>query len=165
MTVWIILEPFTYSTKIVRRRFGPLLLYRLTFALCSSEMYMHEWHSIQWEMTRKTASKLCDKHDNYTFSMCISKNVNYSCWVHKLFEHVQKLRTGLQRLHAWEERCSNRLSLSLSLLEWPGMTRNDHSNQLELSIRPGSGVDSGQWDRGIMPKSHCAESTAEYGWM
>ncbi len=81
--------------------------------------------------------------------MCISKNVNYSCWVHKHFEHVQKRRTGLPRLHAPEERCSNRLSLSLSLLEWPGMTRNDHSNQLELSIHPRSWVDSGQWDWGI----------------
>ncbi len=29
------------------------------------------------------------------------------------------------------------------------MTRNDHSNQLELSIRPCSGVDSGQCDWGI----------------
>ncbi len=30
------------------------------------------------------------------------------------------------------------------------MTRNDHSNQLELSIGPRSGVDSGQWDWGII---------------
>ncbi len=29
------------------------------------------------------------------------------------------------------------------------MSRNDHSNQLELSICPRSGVDSGQWDWGI----------------
>ncbi len=30
------------------------------------------------------------------------------------------------------------------------MTRNDHSNQLELSIRPRPGVDLGQWDWGII---------------
>ncbi len=29
------------------------------------------------------------------------------------------------------------------------MTRNDHSNKLELSIRPHSGVDLAQWDWGI----------------
>ncbi len=29
------------------------------------------------------------------------------------------------------------------------MTRNDHSNQLELSIPPRSGVDSGVWDWGM----------------
>ncbi len=29
------------------------------------------------------------------------------------------------------------------------MTRNDHPNKLELSIRPHSGVDSAQWDWGI----------------
>ncbi len=28
-------------------------------------------------------------------------------------------------------------------------------------IRPHLAVDSAQWDWGIMPKSHCAESTAE----
>ncbi len=72
------------------------------------------------------------------------------CWVHKLFEHVQNFRTDLPKLHGPEERCSNLLSLSLSLLEWPRMTRNDHSNKFELSIRPHSGVDSAQWDWGIM---------------
>ncbi len=51
MTVQIILEPYTYSTKIVRRRLGPLLLYRVTFALRSCEMYLHEWCSVQCEST------------------------------------------------------------------------------------------------------------------
>ncbi len=71
------------------------------------------------------------------------------CWIHKLFEQVQNFRTDLPKLHGWEEHCSNWLSLLLSLLEWPGMTRNDHPNKLELSIRPHSGVDSAQWDWGI----------------
>ncbi len=71
------------------------------------------------------------------------------CWVHKLLEHVQNFRTDLPKLHEREEHCSNWLSLSLSLLEWPGMTRNDHPNKLELSIHPHSEVDSAQWDWGI----------------
>ncbi len=70
-------------------------------------------------------------------------------WVHKLFEHVQNFRTDLLKLHGREEHRLNWLSLSFSLLEWPGMTRNDHSNKLELSIRPHSGVDSAQWDWGM----------------
>ncbi len=37
ITVRIILEAFTYNTKIVRRQLGSLL-YRVTFALSSSEM-------------------------------------------------------------------------------------------------------------------------------
>ncbi len=45
------------------------------------------------------------------------------------------------------------------------MTTNEPPNQLEWSIRARSGVNSGQWDWGIkrMPKSHCAECTAERG--
>ncbi len=101
---------------------------------------MHEWCSIQWE---------CNKLKNYTFSMHINRNENYSCWVHKYFEHVQNVCTDLLKPHAWEEHCSNRLPLSLSLLEWPGITRNDHLNKLELSIRPHLAVDSAQWDWGI----------------
>ncbi len=58
--------------------------------------------------------------------MCITTNEKYSCWVHTIFEHVQ-----------------NWLSLSLSLLEWPGMTRNDHPNKRESSIRPHSAVSLG----------------------
>ncbi len=149
MTVRIILEPYTYSTKIVRRRLSPLLLYWVTFALRSCEMYLHEWRSIQCESTGMQHLSCATN----TITTRLSKNVNYSCWVHKHFEHVQKLRTGLPKLHAREESCSNRLSLSLSLslslLEWPRMTMNDHSNQLEWSIRARSGTDSGQWDWGI----------------
>ncbi len=37
ITVQTILEAFAYSMKIVRRRFGSLLLYRVTFALRLSE--------------------------------------------------------------------------------------------------------------------------------
>ncbi len=51
MTVQIILEPYTYSTKIVRRRLSPVLFYRVTFALRSCEMYLHEWRSLQSEST------------------------------------------------------------------------------------------------------------------
>ncbi len=51
MTVWIILKPYTYSTKIVRIWLGPLLLYWVTFALRSCEMYLHEWPSVQCEST------------------------------------------------------------------------------------------------------------------
>ncbi len=85
--------------------------------------------------------------------MRVTTNEKYRAghfWVHKLFEHVQNFRTNLPKLHRREEHCSNWLSLSLSLLEWPRMTRNDHSNKLELSIRPHSEVDSAQWDLGIM---------------
>ncbi len=82
------------------------------------------------------------------------------CWVRKLFEHVQNFRTDLPKLHGREEHCSNWLSLSLSLLEWPGMTRNDHPNKLELSIRLHSGVDSAQWDWGINSNSSSSLITA-----
>ncbi len=51
MTVRIILEPYTYSMKIVRRRLGPLLLYQVTFALRSCEMYLHEWRRVRCEST------------------------------------------------------------------------------------------------------------------
>ncbi len=145
MTVRIILEPYTYSKKIVWRRLGPLFLYRVTFALRSCEMYLHGWRSIQCESTGIQHLSCATN----TITTRLSKNVNYSCWVHKPFEHVQKLRTGLPKIHAREECCSNRLSLSLSLLEWPRITRNDLSNQLEWSIRARSGTYSGQWDWGI----------------
>ncbi len=71
MTVQIILEPYTYSTKIVRRRLGPLLLYRVTFALRSCEMYLHEWHSIQWESTR-IQHVSCATNTITTRSPCVS---------------------------------------------------------------------------------------------
>ncbi len=34
--------------------------------------------------TVRLGHKLCDKDDNYTFSMRISRNENYLCWVHKI---------------------------------------------------------------------------------
>ncbi len=129
MTVRIILKPYTYSTKIVRIWLGPLLLYRVRFALRSCEMYLHEWLSIQYESTGIQHISCATN----TITTRLSKNVNYSCWVHKPFEHVQKLRTGLPKLHAREERCLNGLSLSLSLPEWPGITRNNPLNKLEWS--------------------------------
>ncbi len=81
--------------------------------------------------------------------MRISKNENYSGWVHAIFEHVQNFYTSLPRIHTREEHCLNPLSLSLSLPEWTRKTRNDPPNKLEWSIRPPSGVDLAQWDWGI----------------
>ncbi len=77
--------------------------------------------------------------------MLISKNENYSHLVHKKFEHLQNFRTGLPRLHARKEHCSNPLSLSLSLPEWTRMTRNDRPNKLEWSIHPHSFVGHRRW--------------------
>ncbi len=74
--------------------------------------------------------------------MRISRNENYSRWVHKSFEHVQNFHADLQKLHALEEHCLNRLSLSLSLPEWPGMIPRTNTNHVELSILGRSAVDS-----------------------
>ncbi len=52
MTVRIILEAFAFSTKILRRRLGSLLLYRVTFALCSSEMLHARMTKYTVRMTR-----------------------------------------------------------------------------------------------------------------
>ncbi len=41
------------------------------------------------------------------------------------------------------------------------MTRNDHLNKLEWSIRPRSGVDSAQWDWGIRCHSTCHHKDSE----
>ncbi len=95
--------------------------------------------------------------------MCISMNENYSHWVHKIFELVQNFRTGLPRLHAREELCSNWLSLSLSLLEWPGMTRNDHPYKLEWSIRPHSAVETGELYNTYIVRGHPKIST--FSWV
>ncbi len=99
---------------------------------------------------------LCDKDDNYTFSMRISRNENYWCWVHEMFENVQNICTDLPKLHVREGHCSN--SLSLSLLEWPGMTRNDHPNKLESSICARSAVYLAQCNLGII---HVIEYTIQ----
>ncbi len=115
---------------------------------CPSLTAMYKWPSIQLEQPEyskndyNTAHKLCDKDDNYTFSMCISRNENYSHWVHKFFEHVQNFHADLPKLHAREEQCSNWLSLSLP--EWTRMTRNDPPNKPERSIRDHSAVHSAQ---------------------
>ncbi len=71
MTVRIILEPYTYSTKIVRRRLCPLLLYRVTFALRSCEMYLHEWCSVQCESTG-IQHVSCATNTITTCSPCVS---------------------------------------------------------------------------------------------
>ncbi len=52
MTVWIILETFAFSMKIVRRRLSSLLLYRVTFALSSSEMLHARMTKYTVRMTR-----------------------------------------------------------------------------------------------------------------
>ncbi len=86
--------------------------------------------------------------------MCISRNENYSRWVHEIFEHVQNFHTNLLKLHAWEEHCLNWLSLWLSLPEWPGMIPRTNTNHVEWSIRARPAVDSAQqWDLGITKES------------
>ncbi len=56
---------------------------------------MYERHSIELEQPeyskndQNTASRLCDKEENYTFSMRITKNENYSSWEHKRFEQLK----------------------------------------------------------------------------
>ncbi len=135
------LELLAYGTIITRKLLDTSTHRRNSVGINTNVVKYSSFRRYKWKSTYPASmSKYgyddqcewqCDKHDNYMFSMRISKNVNYSCWVHKLFEHVQKLRTGLPWL-AWEERSSNRMSLSLSLLEWPGMTRND----LEWSLEP-----------------------------
>ncbi len=57
--------------------------------------------------TVRLGHKLCDKDDNYTFSTRISRNENYSRWVHTIFEHIQNFHTDLPKLQAWEKHCSN----------------------------------------------------------
>ncbi len=91
--------------------------------------------------------------------MRISRNENYSCWVHKIFEHVQNFRTDLLKLHEREEHCSNWFSLSLSLPEWTRMTRNDPPNKLEWSNSARSAVHSAQWDLGITCSKHATHIT------
>ncbi len=53
-------------------------------------------------------------------------------------EHVQNFRTYLQKVHGWEEHCLNWLSLSLSLIEWPGMITRTDSNCQKKSCSFGS---------------------------
>ncbi len=153
MTVGIILEVYTYSTKIVRRQLGPLLLYRVTFALRSCEMYLHEWRSVQCESTGIQHVN-CATNMITTRSPCVSPRMkliraDYTTFLNMFKNFV--LATRMRR----------------TLFEWiviviviARMTRNDHSNQLEWSIRARSGTDSGQWDWGIrtclLVRSHTA---------
>ncbi len=77
ITVRIILEAFVYSTKIVRRRLGSLLLYRVTFALRSSKML----HALMTQYTvRMTGIQhiSCATKTITTRFQC--RNENYSRW-------------------------------------------------------------------------------------
>ncbi len=49
------------------------------------------------------------------------------------FGTCSNFRAGLPKLHGWEEHCSNWLSLSLSLLEWPGMIPPDWTRMVNSS--------------------------------
>ncbi len=57
--------------------------------------YMYERHSIQLEQSeysknnQNTASRMCEKEENYTFSMCITRSENYSSWEPKSFEQFK----------------------------------------------------------------------------
>ncbi len=85
---------------------------------------MYEWCIIQLEQPeynkndQNTASRLCDKEENYTFSMRIARNENYSSWEQERFEHVQNFRACLPKYHRWEVHYSNSQELAR-------MTRND----------------------------------------
>ncbi len=70
---------------------------------------------------------LCDKDDNYMFSMHISRNENYSCWP----AEVTRMRRTL---------------FELIVIVIARMTRNDTPTEHEWSIGPRSAVDSAQWD-------------------
>ncbi len=85
---------------------------------------------------------MCNKEENYTFSMDITRNEKYSPWEHTSFEHVQNFRAGLPKYHGWEVHY-------LNLQVFARMTRNNPLIEQEQSIRPHSGVDSWQWDLGI----------------
>ncbi len=143
MTVRIILEPYTYSMKIVRRRLGPLLLYRVTFALRSCEIYLHEWCSVQCESTGIQHIS-CVTNTITTRSPCISP------W-------MRLIRAGYTNFLNMFKNFVLATCTRRTLFEWiiiviviARMTRNDHSNQLEWLIRARSGTDSGQWDWGII---------------
>ncbi len=65
-----------------------------------------EWSPIQTRMdnsssfssifsTVRLGHKLCNKEDNYTFSMHITRNEKYSHWEQESIEHVQTFCAGL----------------------------------------------------------------------
>ncbi len=83
ITVRILLEVFTYSmnkTKILRIRFSSsyslIESHSHSIHLISqcflAEYYMHKWRIL-----------LCDKEDNYTFSIRITRNKKYLHWEHE----------------------------------------------------------------------------------
>ncbi len=131
MTVQIILELYMYSMKIVRRRLGPLLLYRVTFACRSCEMYLHEWHSVQCESTGIQHVN-CATNMITTCSPCVSPRMKLIRAGHTNFLNMFKnfvLSTRMRR----------------TLFEWiviviviARMTTNDQ----EWSLEPTRMVDS-----------------------
>ncbi len=127
MTVRIILEPYTYSTKIVRRRLGPLLLYWVTFALRSCEMYLHEWPSVQCESTG-IQHVSCATNTITTLSTCVSPQ-------------MKLIRTGYMNILNMFKNFVLATRMRRTLFEWiviAWMTTNDH----EWSLEPTWMVDS-----------------------
>ncbi len=152
MTVRIILEPYTYSMNIVRRRLGPLLLYQVPFALCLCELYLHEWRSVQCESTG-IQNVNCVTNTITTHSPCVSPRMKLIRSGYKNFLNMFKnfgLATRVRR----------------TLFEWiviviviARMTMNDQ----EWSLEPTWMVDScsfgdrfGTVERGIK------ETTSNY---
>ncbi len=142
MTVRIILEPYLYSTKIVRWRLCHLLLYQVTFALRSCEMYWHEWRSVQCESIG-IQHVSCVTNMITTRSPCVSPR-------------MKLIRAGYTNFFNMFKNFVLATHTRRTLFEWiviviviARMTKNDHSNQLESSISARSGTDSGQWDWGI----------------
>ncbi len=89
-----------------------LLVKSYMYERCSMQLEQPEYSNVK--TNQNTAGRLCDKEENYTFTMCITRNEKYLHWEHESFEHV-----GLPKLHRWQEHYSNWLLLSLSLPEWP----------------------------------------------
>ncbi len=142
MTVRIILEPYTYSKKIVRRRLGPLLLYRVTFSLLSCEMYLHEWHSVQCELTG-IQHVSCATNTITTHSPCVSPQ-------------MKLIRAGYTNVLNMFQNFVLATRTRRTLFEWiviviviARMTTNDQEWSLEPTRMVDSGTDSGQWDWGI----------------
>ncbi len=98
----------------------------VVFSYNNQEYSKNDWN---------TARKVCDKYNNYTFSMLISRNENYSHWVHKCFEHA-----------CWHAEITWMRGTLFKLIVnvIAKMTRNDPPTEHEWSIRPRSAVDSAQ---------------------
>ncbi len=124
---------------------GPLFTGRAS----TTEFLIHKMASSVTLTTSYAQVSLCQIYcPTWTnVKMPITTNENYSCWVHKMFEHVQNFHTGLPKLHAREEH----FELIVTVIVIARMTRNDHPNKLESSIR----AHSAQWDLGIIFNSIC----------